>query len=135
MSEANDADTLGARLMLARERSGYTVPALAERLGVMPDSLLAWEGGERDPRANRLMLMAGMLGVSLGWLLEGDSADLPGVDQRTTLESLREELEDMDGQLAELRGRLRGALGSIEQVSRRLRRGDAEEVIGESGAN
>jgi len=62
---------LGPRITVARENAGMSVEELATRLGVTRASVAAWEADERTPRANRLLMLSGVLNVSLTWLLEG----------------------------------------------------------------
>ena len=76
-----DATTFGDRLAGARELAGMTQAELAKRLGVKKKTLDDWENDLRDPRAMRLSMLAGLLNVSLLWLLtgEGDGPGDPGV--------------------------------------------------------
>lgn len=73
------AATLGDRIAGAREAAGMTPADMARRLGVRLRTVQAWEDDQLDPRANRLQMLAGMLNVSLRWLLtgEGDGLDAP----------------------------------------------------------
>ena len=64
-------DTLGGRISTAREACGLSATDAARRLGVLPASWNAWERDRDVPRANRLAMMAGVLGVSPSWLLSG----------------------------------------------------------------
>ena len=57
-------DTLGGRISFAREACGLSAEEAAERLGVLATSWSAWECDRDVPRANRLTMMAGVLGVS-----------------------------------------------------------------------
>lgn len=68
---AIDADTLGGRISRARDAMNYTTPQLARRIGVKSETLAAWESDRSEPRANRLTMIAGVLGVSPVWLLNG----------------------------------------------------------------
>lgn len=74
-----EATTFGDRLAGAREIAGMTQADLAKRLGVRKKTLDAWENDHSEPRANRLSMMAGLLNVSLLWLLtgEGDGPAVP----------------------------------------------------------
>ena len=67
----DEMDTLGGRLLRAREASGMSEAALARRIGVKTSTLTAWESDRSEPRANKLSMVAGMLNVSLQWLLFG----------------------------------------------------------------
>jgi len=69
-----DVATFGDRLAGAREAAGLTQEDLAQRLGVRLTTVQNWEEDLAEPRGNRLQMLAGMLNVSLTWLLtaEGD---------------------------------------------------------------
>lgn len=64
-------DTLGGRISLAREATGFSVEEAARRLGVLSSSWAAWECDRDVPRSNKLTMMAGVLSVSPSWLLSG----------------------------------------------------------------
>ncbi|MEM9579643.1 MAG: helix-turn-helix transcriptional regulator [Pseudomonadota bacterium] len=68
--------TFGDRLGAAREQTGMTQAQLARRLGIKPSTLRAWEQDISEPRANRLSMIAGILGVSIVWLLSGEGEGL-----------------------------------------------------------
>lgn len=65
------AATLGDRIAAARQKSSLTQAGLAARLGVGAKIVSAWENDRSEPRANRLAMLSGMLGVSVAWLLTG----------------------------------------------------------------
>ena len=90
-----DNDTLGGRLSRAREASGVTTAQLARRLGIKTSTLQSWESDRSEPRANRLATIAGILNVSLSWLLHG-VGDAPSDDVHSSVVSLvRGHLEQM----------------------------------------
>ncbi len=98
-----DATTFGDRLAGARELAGMTQAELAKRLGVKKKTMDDWENDMRDPRAMRLSMLAGLLNVSLLWLLtgEGEGPGNPGVANsyvrgaRQLLDEIREISEQM----------------------------------------
>lgn len=61
----------GERLKNAREASGLSRDAMANRVGVKLDTVEKWESGKVEPRANRLQTLASLLSVPLLWLLAG----------------------------------------------------------------
>lgn len=65
-------DTLGGRLLCARESAGLSLKTAAERLGVEPLSLRNWECDRAEPSVERLVRLAGILGVRPFWLISGD---------------------------------------------------------------
>ena len=70
-SDVPDNDTMGGRMLRARDAAGLSIAELARRLGVQVSTVQAWENDRSQPRANRLSMLAGMLDVSLSWLLHG----------------------------------------------------------------
>lgn len=64
-------DTLGGRISLARDARDITIDEAAKILGVQADTWSAWENDRDEPRASRIDLMAGLLQVSVTWLLSG----------------------------------------------------------------
>ena len=66
-----DFDTLGGRLSRAREASGMSLKDLAWRLGVKKATVQIWESDRAEPGSHRLTTLAGLLQVSLSWILHG----------------------------------------------------------------
>jgi transcriptional regulator with XRE-family HTH domain len=60
------------RLTRARLDSGYTVKALAEKLGVDITTVSNWESGRRQLTLERLTQLAELLGVGVTYLLGTD---------------------------------------------------------------
>jgi len=63
---------IGGRVAEARGAKGLSQERLAERLGVRLATVRAWEAGKSAPRGNRLHVLAGLLTVSMRWLLTGE---------------------------------------------------------------
>ena len=115
-----DAATFGDRVAGAREQAGMTQKQLAKRLGVRLATLRSWEDDLSEPRANRLSMMAGLLNVSMMWLINGEGEGLdPPVDDTASpdLRDLLTEVRDMRSdmlaraeQLGRLEKRLRATL-------------------------
>ena len=72
-----DAATFGDRIVAARQELGLSSKELAERMGIGRETLERWENDQSEPRANKLQMLAGVLNVSMIWLMtgEGDGAD------------------------------------------------------------
>ncbi|UWQ20804.1 helix-turn-helix domain-containing protein [Jannaschia sp. W003] len=99
-----EATTFGDRLSGAREAAGMGQAALARRLGVKATTLRAWEEDRAEPRANRVQMLAGLLNVSLIWLMTGQGAGVTPA-------------QPGDGELlAELDGARREALKLAERI-------------------
>lgn len=77
---SDDKATMGDRISAARENAGLSIKELAERLGIRVKTLNGWEADEREPRANYLRTLSGVLGVSLIWLLTGEGSGPGGGD-------------------------------------------------------
>ena len=62
---SNEEDTtLGGRISMARETSGLSVDQVVKRLGVRATTYEAWEADRSEPRANKLVALAGILNIS-----------------------------------------------------------------------
>jgi len=118
---SEDAATFGDRLAGARDAAGLDQKGLAAKLGVKTVTISGWENDLKEPRANRLQMLSGILGVSLSWLLTGDgdgpeapedavvlSSDL--VDLLAEMRALRTQIAQSGERLGRLEKRLRTAL-------------------------
>ena len=116
-----ESATFGDRFAAAREAAGMSQTEFARRLGVNKSTVRDWENDLKEPRANRLQMLAGILGVSITWLLtgEGDGPDAPDLDEAMTgdlidllaeMRALRVEIAASGDHLARLEKRLRVAL-------------------------
>lgn len=92
-----DSATFGDRLAAAREAARMTQSDLSRALGVQKTTLVKWENDQAEPRANKLQMTAGLLGVSISWLLtgEGDGAAPPDDANDPDLGSILSELRDL----------------------------------------
>ncbi len=95
-AEIPDDDTLGGRLVRARDTMGMSPGDLAARVGVKLSTMQGWESDRAEPRANRLTMLAGILGVSVSWLLSG-------IGNAPQIEESSEELLDLKAQRNRLR--------------------------------
>ncbi len=117
----DDAATFGDRLVLARECTGMVQAELARRMGVRVHTLRSWEEDQAEPRANRLQMLAGVLGVSMVWLMAGKGAppqpaavpplaDAAGEACLADLHRLRAEQLRIAERLGQIERRLRAVL-------------------------
>ncbi|MGF6861495.1 transcriptional regulator with XRE-family HTH domain [Rhodobacteraceae bacterium MBR-64] len=119
-----DAATFGDRLAAAREAAGMSQADLARRLGVKLITITGWEDDRLEPRANRLQMVAGLLNVSMVWLLTGKGEGVPAPDEGgqitpdvsaifAEMRQLRADIGTSAERLGLLEKRLRRALGAV----------------------
>ena len=113
--------TFGARLQAARKAKGLTPAAMAEKLGVDLPTIDEWETDARAPRANSIQMMAGLLNVSIMWLITGDSN---GTDHVEQTHARPEGINDALGEIAQLKETLAAALDKLENLQTRLQQID-----------
>lgn len=116
---AADVATFGDRLAGAREASGLSQDDLAQRLGVRLTTLQNWEDDLAEPRGNRLQMLAGMLNVSLRWLLIAEGDGLPDPDEMTR--PLAAEAEAALAELQHLRVGVIALADKLSEVERKVR--------------
>ena len=111
-----DNDTLGGRLWRAREAAGFSESKFAHAIGVKKETVSAWESDRSEPRANKLVTMAGILNVSPSWLLHGigESPIDDAVSQE--LQLIRSQLE----RIREFRTQTDVAVANIERAVERI---------------
>ncbi len=115
-----EAATFGDRVAGAREHAGMSQAQLARRLGVKTATLRAWEEDMSEPRANKLSMMAGLVNVSIMWLLtgEGDGMVGPAPEQDEVSIDFAEVLAEMRAIRADMRANAERAA----RLEKRLRR-------------
>ncbi|PSL21802.1 helix-turn-helix domain-containing protein [Shimia abyssi] len=121
-----DVATFGDRLAAARDAAGLKPAEFAKRLGVKKSTIVDWEEDLSEPRANRLQMMAGLLNVSVGWLLTGDGDGVDAPDEVAPLED--QALIDLLGDLRDIRTRIKSDLDRLARVEKALRKRVAENV-------
>ena len=107
-------DTLGGRMSYARELAEMEMSEAARRLGVMTSTWRAWECDRDTPRANRLFMMAGILGVTPTWLLAGRG---PGPAEN----SLSQHCDSLTAQLTSALAEAAASQQRIQQIGEQLR--------------
>ena len=108
--------TFGDRLAAAREIADMSQAKFAKRLGVKKSSLQAWEDDLSEPRANKLSMMAGVLNVSLVWLLTGEGDGPEGPD-----EALDHDIKSILGEIRSIKADMRQATDKLARLEKRLR--------------
>ena len=116
---SEETATFGDRLAAAREVARLSQKELALRVGIKTSTLRNWEEDLSEPRANRLSILSGILGVSLRWLLTAEGEGLLAPEEDGTVSSdiseilsevraVRAQLTTSNDRLAKLEKRLRG---------------------------
>ena len=89
--------TLGGRVFKAREAANMTVAQVINRLGVRKTTYMAWEADRSEPRANKLVALAGILNISPTYLLSGLGRATPQPPKhQQTIDALRLEIEQLE---------------------------------------
>ena len=110
---SGSADTLGGRIVYAREAQELTTSQLARRLGIKTETLHDWETDRAEPRSNRLLTLAGMLNVSPTWLLTGAGEAPVDTLTETEMMHIRESVE-------RIREQVMTVVDELEQLQKRL---------------
>ena len=115
---AEEAATLGDRIVAARDAVSFSQKDLARRLGVKLKTVQAWENDRIEPRANKAQMMSGVLGVSLIWLLSGEGE---GVAEPTDTPELSEDVQKVLGDIQKLKAELATSTRKLSSIEKRLR--------------
>ena len=116
LTSGEEEMTLGGRLYASRQNAGMSLNLTARLLGVKSSTLKSWENDRSEPRVNKLVALAGLLGVSPTHFIAAEGND--GVDVSA--------LKDRRGKLVEvLREEISDALKQQKQLNQRLRKIDA----------
>ncbi len=113
-----DTATFGDRVAAAREMAEMTQAQLARRLGVRVSTLRAWENDLSEPRANRLSMMAGLLNVSMMWLINGQGE---GLDAPMEEAALPASAQDILNEMRDLRIDMMARAEQMARLEKKLR--------------
>lgn len=64
--------TFGQRVQMLRDRAGMTRQALADQLGMKPQTLRHYEVGDREPGTETIVAIAKIFDVTVDWLIGND---------------------------------------------------------------
>ncbi len=115
----SETATFGDRLAGAREAAGLDQKGLADKLGVKRSVIQGWENDLKEPRANRLQMLAGILSVSISWLLTGEGDGPEGPDEEGQMTS---DLADLLTEMRALRGQIIRSGEKLGRLEKRLRK-------------
>lgn len=115
-------DTLGNRIEHARIAKGLNLAQLARRLVIKSSTLKNWESDNSEPRANKLNMIAGVLGVTLFWLMTGDGEndEIDNEEQLLGTSSLMQKLEAAQAMSQKLNAVLYDMEGDIARLQRKI---------------
>jgi HTH-type transcriptional regulator, cell division transcriptional repressor len=116
---SEDQATFGDRLAGAREAAGLSQEELSRRLGVKLETVRGWEDDMVEPRGNKLQMLAGLMNVSIRWLLTGEGDGLEGPTEAAA--ALAPEAAEALAELAQMRARALTLAREMGQIERRLR--------------
>ena len=113
-----ESATFGDRLAAAREAAGMSQKQLAKRMGVKLGTINGWENDLNEPRANRLSMMAGILNVSIVWLLTGEGDGLTAPDEEVTIPP---EVNDLLVEIRDLKAQISASADRLGRLEKKLR--------------
>ena len=113
--------TLGGRLYSSRQNAGMSLNLAARLLGVKSSTLKSWESDRSEPRVNKLVGLAGLLGVSPTHFLaeeghNGEDGSAVKGRRGKLVEMLKEEMFRVHIQQKQLNERLRKIDGLIQKL-------------------
>ncbi len=106
--------TLGGRISMAREASELSVGQVVKRLGVKSTTYAAWEADRSEPRANKLVALAGILNVSPPYLLSGLG------EQPSKIDLPERQINKLTAQVEQLEKNLKTAIINLRNIKRVL---------------
>ena len=121
-----EGKTLGGRLQDAREKQGISISLVAKLSGVQSKTLKNWELDRSEPRSNRLVNLAGVLGVTASYLLDGTGGEIePEQKSSSDVKLLISELENQTETLALEMTKLSEQLRAVNRQLSALRHSDS----------
>ena len=115
LDATNDYDTLGGRIVRAREALDLDEMEASQRVGVTLETYQNWEMDRDEPRANKLSMLAMCLSVSPTWLLYGRG-------KSPISESVSEEVTNIREQLARVNDLQAQTAQAIEMLNQSVAR-------------
>lgn len=117
----DDGDTLGGRIVHARDLAGHDAASIAAQVGVTLDTYTEWESDRAEPRANKLLTLAGVLGVTPVWLINGTGSgpEAPGLSSAVAdMTAEIDRLRTMAAQLSASADALEAQLAALTTIAR-----------------
>ena len=96
---------------------GLTIARMGEKLGVEAAKVEIWESDGDTPRANRIQMLAGLLNVSIVWLITGESNGSTNIAETYARPTI---VNDTLGEISKLKTTLLAAHAKLESLEQRL---------------
>lgn len=116
---SDEISTFGDRVAGAREALGMSQEELSKRLGVKLKTIRAWENDLAEPRSNKLVRLAGLLNVSITWLLNSEGDGISGPDEQQP--PLSPDVNDLLTEIRDLKHQIAQTGDRLGRVEKRLR--------------
>ena len=110
--------TLGGRITHLRMNSGFDSIDLSRQLGVKLETYKSWELDRSEPRINKLVALAAILGVSPTYLLAEEGHK--GVRTRKRKSQHTLELIKLQQQVLLLEAQIKESLKQLKKISRTI---------------
>jgi transcriptional regulator with XRE-family HTH domain len=111
---SEETATFGDRVQAARTALGLSEHDFAHKLGVKTKTVRGWENDLAEPRANKLQMMAGLMNVSIVWLLTGEGEGVQEPVEGVSDGDIRDILIDLRRTKAEM-VRIADRMGRLEK--------------------
>ena len=110
--------TLGGRIAQLRMNGGFDSIDLSKQLGVKLETYESWELDRSEPRINKLVALAAILGVSPTYLLAEEGHK--GINKKNQKSSNSLKLITLQKQVLFLESQLKENLKQIKKISRSI---------------
>ncbi len=125
--QPDQPETLGQRIVKARESQELSTAQLARRMAINTATLSGWETGRAEPRANRLVVLAAMTNVSLSWLLTGRGPGPAEYSLEAEFRQLHANLTALHGQAQALTDQLADAIARLDTMQSEITARDEQD--------
>ena len=110
--------TLGGRIVQLRINGDFDSMELSKQLGVKHETYQSWELDRSEPRINKLVALAAILGVSPTYLLAEEGHKGLSVDKDKSNKSLK--LLSLQQQISSLESQMKENLKQIKKLGRAI---------------
>ena len=110
--------TLGGRIAQLRIEGGFDSLELSKQLGVKFETYESWELDRSEPRINKLVALAAILGVSPTYLLAEEGHR--GVDAKNNNSGRKIKLLTLQRKIQHLEAQLKENLKQLKKISRSI---------------